>query len=59
MKQIKITLVKSPIGALKNHKATLKALGLGKVGSTSVRVDNAEVRAMVNSVRHLVSVEEA
>lgn len=59
MKQIKITLVKSPIGSLKNQKATLKALGLGKVGSTSVRVDNAEVRAMVNSVKHLVSVEEA
>lgn len=59
MKQIKITLVKSPIGCLKNQKLTLKALGLGKVGSSSVRPDNNEVRAMVKSVQHLVSVEEA
>ena len=59
MANLKITLVKSPIGALKNHKATLKALGLTKIGSTSVRVDNPEVRGMINTVKHLVSVENA
>ena len=58
MKQLKITLVKSPIGILKNQKATLKALGLGKVGSSSLRVDNKEVRAMIKTVAHLVSVVE-
>ena len=59
MKQLKITLVKSPIGILKNQKATLKALGLGKVGGSSLRVDNKEVRAMIKTVAHLVSVVEA
>lgn len=58
MSQIKITLVKSPIGALKNHKATLTALGLKKLNHSSVREDKPEVRNMINTVRHLVSVEE-
>ena len=59
MNQVTIKLVKSPIGCLKNQKATLKALGLGKVGSTSVRPNNKEVQAMIKSVAHLVSVVEA
>lgn len=57
-KMIKITLVRSSIGRLKNQKATLKALGLGKIGSSSVRADKPEVRAMINTVKHLVTVEE-
>ena len=57
MSNLKITLKKSPIGCLKNQKATLVALGLHKVGSTSVRVDNKEIRGMIKTVQHLVSVE--
>ena len=57
-KQLKLTLFRSPIGITKNQKATLKALGLGKVGSTSVRPCNDEVKAMVKTVAHLVKVEE-
>ena len=57
MSQIKITLVKSPIGAQKNQKATLAALGLGKVNSSCVKEDKPEVRAMIHSMRHLLSVE--
>lgn len=57
-KMLKLQLVKSPIGILKNQKATLKALGLGKVGSTSTRPNNPEVQAMIKTVAHLVSVVE-
>jgi len=57
-KNIKITLVRSSIGRLKNQKLTLKALGLSKIGSSSVKVDKPEVRAMINTVKHLVSVED-
>lgn len=56
---LKITLVKSPIGSKANQKATLKALGLNKIGNTSERVDNEQVRGMIKTVAHLVSVVEA
>ena len=59
MKKIKITLVKSPIGCPKNQKATVKALGLGKLGSTVVKSDNEQIRGMIKTVAHLVSVVEA
>ena len=59
MKKIKITLVKSPIGCPKNQKATVKALGLGKIGSSVVKSDNEQIRGMIKTVAHLVSVVEA
>lgn len=58
-KKIKITLVRSPIGATERHKRTVKALGLGKMNSSVVTEDNAAVRGMVNSITHLLKVEEA
>ena len=59
MKQVKITLVKSPIRCPKNQKATVKALGLGKIGSSVVKNDNEQIRGMIKTVAHLVSVVEA
>ena len=59
MKQVKITLVKCPIGCPKNQKATVKALGLGKIGSSVVKADNEQIRGMIKTVAHLVSVVEA
>jgi large subunit ribosomal protein L30 len=59
MKRVKITLVKSPIGCPKNQKATVKALGLGKIGSSVVKADNEQIRGMIKTVAHLVSVVEA
>ena len=59
MKQVKITLVKSPIGCPKNQKATVKALGLGKIGSSVVKAANEQIRGMIKTVAHLVSVVEA
>ena len=56
--KLKITLVKSPIGAIPKHKATVEALGLRKLNKTVEMPDNAAVRGMVQQVRHLVKVED-
>ncbi|HAD23799.1 MULTISPECIES: 50S ribosomal protein L30 [Kandleria] len=58
MAKLSITLTKSPIGAKKNQKATLKALGLTKMHKTVEREDNVYTQGMINTVRHLVTVEE-
>ena len=59
VKTIKVTLVKSTIGAVPKHRATVEALGLHKVNHTVELPDNDAVRGMVWQVRHLVKVEEA
>ncbi len=56
--KLKITLMKSTIGAIPKHKATVKALGLTKLNKTVEMPDNDAIRGMVNQVRHLVKVEE-
>ena len=56
--KLKITLVKSTIGAIPKHKATVKALGLRKLNKTVEMPDNAAIRGMVDHVKHLVKVEE-
>ena len=58
MANLKVTLVKSPIGAIPKHKRTVEALGLKKTGRSVVLPDNAATRGMVQQVRHLVTVEE-
>ena len=57
-KRIKVTLVKSTIGAIPKHKATVAALGLKKLGKSNELLDNPAIRGMVQQVRHLVKVEE-
>jgi len=57
-KKIKITLVKSTIGAIPKHKKTVEALGLKKLNKTVEMPDNDAIRGMVNQVRHLVKVSE-
>ena len=56
--KLKITLVKSPIGAVPKQRATVEALGLKKVNKTVEMPDNASVRGMVKQIQHLVKVEE-
>ena len=56
--KLKITLVKSPIGAIPKQKATVEALGLKNVNKTVEMPDNDAVRGMICHVRHLVKVEE-
>ena len=58
MAKIKVTLVRSTIGALPKHKKTVEALGLRKINSSNVHEDNAAIRGMVKQVSHLVKVEE-
>ena len=58
-KMINVTLVKSPIGAIPKHRATVEALGLHKLNQTRTLPDNDAVRGMIWHVRHLVKVEEA
>ena len=57
-KQVKVTLVKSPIGYNKKQARVVKALGLNKMNSSHILPDNACVRGMVNTVSHLVRLEE-
>ena len=57
-KTLKITLVKSTIGAMKAQKATVEALGLRKIGQSVEQKDNPATRGMIQKVSHLVSVEE-
>ena len=56
--KLKITLVKSPIGAIPKQRATVEALGLKKLHKTVELRDNSAVRGMIQSVRHLGTVEE-
>ena len=56
--KLKITLVKSPIGAVPKQKATVEALGLRKLHKTVEMPDNEAVRGMIWHIKHLVKVEE-
>ena len=56
--KLKITLVKSTIGAVPKHVKTVEALGLKKLNKTVEMPDNVAVRGMIQQVRHLVKVEE-
>ena len=56
---LKITLVRSPIGAKPKHRATIEALGLRKIHMTVEQKDNPAIRGMIHRVKHLIKVEEA
>ena len=58
-KTLKVTLVKSTIGAVPKNKATVEALGLRKLHMTVELPDNAATRGQIHQIRHLVKVEEA
>ena len=58
MKQLQVTLVKSPIGYSKDQKRTVVALGLNKLNSSNELPDNSAVRGMIFKIKHLVRVEE-
>lgn len=57
-KKLRITLVKSLIGYGRKQRATVQALGLRRINHTVERVDNPQIRGMVNKIPHLVQVEE-
>lgn len=55
---LRITLVRSTIGRPQDQETTVRSLGLRRLHQTVERPDTADVRGMVNKVRHLVTVEE-
>lgn len=57
--KVKVTLVKSTIGAIPKQRATVEALGLKKIGKTVELPNNDAAKGMIWHVRHLVKVEEA
>jgi large subunit ribosomal protein L30 len=58
MARLKITQIKSGIGYQQNQKQTLRSLGLKRMHDTVIKEDRPEIRGMVATVTHLVSVEE-
>ncbi|MCL2245084.1 MAG: 50S ribosomal protein L30 [Treponema sp.] len=58
MAKVKIKLVRSTIGALPKQRATVRSLGLRKIGSSTVQEDTPAIKGMIRTVAHLVSTEE-
>ncbi len=58
MMQLKVTQVRSEIGGTQTQRATLRGLGLKRIGHTVVKEDRPEIRGMIRAVTHLVTVEE-
>ena len=56
--KLKVTQVRSTISHIARNRATVRALGLHGIGSSSVVTDNPATRGMVRQVHFLVSVEE-
>jgi large subunit ribosomal protein L30 len=57
-KTLRITLVRSPVGHTRKHKATVRALGLRRMHQTVEQVETPQLRGMLAKVAHLVRVEE-
>jgi large subunit ribosomal protein L30 len=56
--RLKVTQTKSGIGGKFNQRQTLRSLGLKRMGDVVVKEDRPEIRGMINTVTHLVAVEE-
>lgn len=57
MTKLKVTLIRSTIGQTKYQKAAIKGLGLRKIGSFCILLDNKAIRGMINKVEHLILVQ--
>ncbi|MCG7258473.1 MULTISPECIES: 50S ribosomal protein L30 [unclassified Corynebacterium] len=55
---LKITQVKGLVGTKPQQRDSMRSLGLKRIGQTVVREDNPIVRGQINTVRHMVEVEE-
>ena len=56
---LKVTLVKSPIGALPKHRRTVEALGLTKLHKTVELPNKAATNGMISQFGYMMKVEEA
>ncbi|GAA2081151.1 50S ribosomal protein L30 [Aeromicrobium tamlense] len=58
MAKLEVTQVRSGIGREQNQRNTLRSLGLKRIGDVKVVEDRPEIRGMVNTIPHLVTVKE-
>ena len=58
MGRLKVTQIRSTIGQKQNQRETVRSLGLKRIHDVVVKEDRPEIRGMVNTVTHLVTVEE-
>jgi large subunit ribosomal protein L30 len=58
MARLKVTQVRSVIGAKHNQRETIRSLGLKRIRDVVVKEDRPEIRGMIQTVTHLVRVEE-
>ena len=58
MARLKVTQVRSEIGAKHNQRESLRSLGLKRINDVVVKEDRPEIRGMIQTVTHLVRVEE-
>ncbi|HKE51871.1 MAG TPA: 50S ribosomal protein L30 [Actinomycetes bacterium] len=58
MSRLKVTQTRSGIGTKQNQRDTLRTLGLKRIGDVVVKENRPEIRGMVKTVSHLVTVEE-
>ena len=58
MPRLKVSQVKSGIGTKQNQRDTLRTLGLKRIGDVAAHEDRPEIRGMISTVSHLVTVEE-
>jgi large subunit ribosomal protein L30 len=56
-KTVKVTQIKSLIGTIGSHRATIRGLGLRRINHTVELVDTPAVRGMINRVNYLVKCE--
>jgi large subunit ribosomal protein L30 len=56
--RLKVTQVRSVIGTKRNQRETLRSLGLKRINDAVVKEDRPEIRGMIQTVTHLVRVEE-
>ena len=54
---VKVTLIKSVIGRLESHRATVKGLGLRRMHHTVELKDTPAIRGMINKINYLLKVE--
>ncbi|HUW16463.1 MAG: 50S ribosomal protein L30 [Actinomycetota bacterium] len=58
MSRLKVTQLRSKVGSTHSQRETLRTLGLKRIGDVVVKEDRPEIRGMVQTVAHMITVEE-
>jgi large subunit ribosomal protein L30 len=58
MSRLKVTQLRSKVGSSHSQRETLRSLGLKRIGDVVVKEDRPEIRGMVSTVSHMITVEE-